>query len=167
MREVDRSIFLGCRTDIRSTWQALVLTDLVYKLIAFAVLTPCVGLLFRLFLSLSGRDILADEDILFFALSPTGIAAIIIVGAVSVGTLAFEQSALMTIMFGVANDRHIGIRQALAIYDDPGSTDSPRNGQAYRDCPLNHGSVFSHGWIRLPSSIDRIRHQLLPARTAT
>ena len=58
---------------------------------------------------------LADEDILFFALSPTGIAAIIIVGAVSVGTLAFEQSALMTIMFGVANDRHIGIRQVLRL----------------------------------------------------
>ncbi len=76
----------------------MALTDIAYKLLAFIVLTPLIGISFRLIVSLSGRTILADEDILFFILGPWGWLCLVTVGALSLGILALEQSALMHIL---------------------------------------------------------------------
>ena len=99
MQAVDRAILQGSRVDLISRWRTLVLTDIVYKIIAFVLIAPLIGFVFRMLVAFSGREILADEEILYFALSPVGLLTIVVVGAISIGTLAFEQAALMTILF--------------------------------------------------------------------
>ena len=63
-----RTVALG----IRYSWKALVLADIACKIIVFVVLTPIVGVLFRIFIAVSGRSILADQDIMLFFLGPLG-----------------------------------------------------------------------------------------------
>ena len=56
----------------RGCWKILALTDAVYKVLALVVLTPLLGMLIRVLISLSGDDVLSDTDILFFLLGPSG-----------------------------------------------------------------------------------------------
>jgi hypothetical protein len=42
-------------------WKELVVTDVIYKVIAFVVLIPLASFLFPLFLAMSGRSILGVE----------------------------------------------------------------------------------------------------------
>ncbi len=79
--------------DLRLCWKKLLLADIFYKVIAFAALTPIVAILFQLFLSISGRDVLADEDILFFFIRPLGWICLIAVGGVATAIVALEQAA--------------------------------------------------------------------------
>ncbi len=72
---------------------SVALADIVYKTIAFIVLTPLVELFFSVVLSVSGNEVLADQDILFFFLGPAGWLCSITVGALWLGIVALEQSA--------------------------------------------------------------------------
>ena len=99
--------------DLRATWKTLAITDIAYKFIAFVVLSSIVGITFRIMLSLSGRTVLADEDILYFLLEPVGLVCVIVVGALSLGILAFEQAALMGVIQANAQGRHINYVGAL------------------------------------------------------
>ena len=74
--------FKSLLCDVRKCWKELILTDIVYKVVAFVVLTPLVGFLFRFLIGISGRQVLADEDILFLLVSPVGWVAVIVVGGV-------------------------------------------------------------------------------------
>lgn len=85
-----------CRT-LRELWRPFVAAELLFKALAFVLLTPTVGLLFRGFVSFSGRTVLADADIARFLLHPTGWLAVVIVGGAIIGVLALEQSVLMTL----------------------------------------------------------------------
>ena len=58
--------------DFPSAWMSLVLTNIIFKVIAFIVLTPLVGILFRTLIAISGRAVVSDLDILFFFLGPVG-----------------------------------------------------------------------------------------------
>ena len=58
--------------DFRATWKTLALTDIAFKIIAFIVLTPLVGVLFRILIAASGSAVLSDLDILLFFLGPVG-----------------------------------------------------------------------------------------------
>ena len=60
----NRPLFVVIAGDIRQSWKNLVLTDIAYKLIAFVVLTPAIGILFRVLIAASGNSILTDQDIL-------------------------------------------------------------------------------------------------------
>jgi glycerophosphoryl diester phosphodiesterase len=94
---------------VKSSWKALVLTDILVKAIAFVLLTPLVSLVFRGFLAVSGRTVLADIDIANFLLHPIGWATLIVVGGASVGLLAIEQSALMTISLAATYQKRLGV----------------------------------------------------------
>ena len=61
--------------NLKSSWPRLVLMDILFKGLAFVLLTPLVSLMFRGFLAVSGREILADVDIAKFLLHPIGWAA--------------------------------------------------------------------------------------------
>ncbi|WP_221894791.1 hypothetical protein [Bathymodiolus japonicus methanotrophic gill symbiont] len=91
-------ILCAASRDFRATWKTLLITDLFYKFISFLVFSSVVGIAFRTMLSLSGRAVLADEDILYFLLEPIGWVSVIVVGAISLGILAFEQTALMGVL---------------------------------------------------------------------
>jgi glycerophosphoryl diester phosphodiesterase len=89
------------------------LTDLAYKLIAFVVLTPAIGILFRVLIAASGNAILTDQDILFFFLGPIGWVCFVAVGALWLGIVALEQAALLGIVGAAAQQKRIGVRRAL------------------------------------------------------
>jgi hypothetical protein len=98
---------------LRSSWSDLLLTDILFKVVAFILLTPLVSLVFRAFLAVSGRTVLADVDIAKFLFHPIGWVTLIVVGGSSVGLLAIEQSALMTISPASTHQRKLGIPAIL------------------------------------------------------
>ena len=99
--------------DFRASWKTLAITDIAYKIIAFVLLTSVVGIAFRIMLSVSGRNVLADEDILYFLLEPVGWICMIVVGALWLAIFAFEQTALMGILCAKIQGRNMGYVGAL------------------------------------------------------
>lgn len=99
--------------DFRFGWKHLVLTDILFKIIAFVLLTPLVGLLFRLFVAISGRTVLADVDIASFFLHPLGWICFVVVGGGTLGILALEQAALMAIAGAARECKPVSSRQGL------------------------------------------------------
>lgn len=99
--------------DFLQAWPRLLATDLVYKIIAFVFLIPLVGIALELFMSTRGTTVLADQDILFFFLSPVGLAALVVVGTVSLAILTLEQACMMAIGFGETRDLHVRTTDAL------------------------------------------------------
>ena len=86
-------VFSPAIRDFRRVWPQLPTTDLVYKVIAFAIFTPFVGLVLRFFMSTSGNSVLVDQDILFFVLSPIGMVALVVVSGISLGIIGLEQAS--------------------------------------------------------------------------
>jgi glycerophosphoryl diester phosphodiesterase len=107
-----RSLIDGVLGDFRRCWKKLFLTDVFYKVIAFVLLTPLVAVLFRVFISMSGNTVLADQDVLFFFLAPVGWLCLITVGALWLGIVALEQAALMGIL-ATPKGKRIGVIDAL------------------------------------------------------
>ena len=99
--------------DFKASWKTLAITDIAYKIIALVILTSVVGIAFRIMLSVSGRNILADEDILYFLLEPVGWICVIVVGALWLGIFALEQTALMAVLCAKIQGRHMGYVGAL------------------------------------------------------
>jgi glycerophosphoryl diester phosphodiesterase len=96
-------------------WRALVAADIIYKAIAFVVLTPLIGLLLRLLILRTGKTAVADADIaLFFFTTRTGALALILLGALAIGVTALEQTCLMTIMLAAMRGQRTRVRDALA-----------------------------------------------------
>ncbi len=107
------SVFFKAVGDFLRAWSRLLATDMVYKIIAFVVLTPLVGLVLEFFMSTKDNSVLADQDILFFVLSPVGLAALVVVGAVSLAILTLEQACMMAIGFGETRNLHVRTTDAL------------------------------------------------------
>ncbi len=108
-----RSLLTAVAGDLRRSWKDLVLTDLAYKLIAFVVLTPAIGILFRVLIAASGNAILTDQDILFFFLGPIGWICFVVVGSLWLGIVAFEQAALLGIVGAAAQQKRMRTAKAL------------------------------------------------------
>ena len=106
-------VFIGAVGDFLRAWPRLLATDMVYKIIAFVVLIPLVGIVLEFFMSTTDSAVLADQDILFFVLSPMGLAALVVVGAVSLAILTLEQACMMAIGFGEIRDLHVRTTDAL------------------------------------------------------
>lgn len=111
-QQTDR-ILRSAKHDFQLVWRELFLTDLLYKVIGFVVLTPLVGLMLRIALAASGTSVLADQDILLFLLGPIGWATLIVVGGAWIAIVALEQAALMTIVAGATQERRVPVRKAL------------------------------------------------------
>ena len=107
MSGVSRVLVRGALGDFRRTWPQLLLTDLLARGLGVVVLTPLVGLLFKLFLTRADDGVLADADIAMFLLHPIGLAGAVLVGALSLGILFAEQGTLMVIGFGAMEDRRV------------------------------------------------------------
>lgn len=98
---------------LSAVWKPLVGTDLLFKTIAFVLLTPVVSLLFRGFLALSGRSVLADADIARFLIHPVGWLTLIVVGGAAIGIFALEQSALMVISIAAIRGEKLSVLASL------------------------------------------------------
>ncbi len=123
MNDSRHSFRHDCLHDLRVAWKDLCVTDILYKVIAFVLLTPLVGLLYRVLLGLSGRTVLADEDILQFLLGPVGWVSLILLGAISITIIALEMAALMVIAMGAQKNLRIRARTAL-LFAAPQSADT-------------------------------------------
>lgn len=74
------------------------MTDVLYKAVASIALMPLVAALFRMMVAASGDSVLADQDILLFFLGPLGWVSLVAVGALWLGVMALELTALMAIV---------------------------------------------------------------------
>jgi glycerophosphoryl diester phosphodiesterase len=84
--------------DFRRHWPQLFLTNGLYTVIAVVFLTPLLAVLSQLLLRLSGKAVLADQDLLFFLLEPAGWICVITLGALWLGIIILDQAALMAIL---------------------------------------------------------------------
>ncbi|MFQ5935509.1 MAG: glycerophosphodiester phosphodiesterase family protein [Acidiferrobacterales bacterium] len=99
--------------DLRRTWATLTLTSVLYRILAAAILTPLVAFVLWAFLATSGREVVADEDLLLVLLDPIGWAGLIVIGGLTLTIIAMEQACLMTIAFGSVRDLAVSMREAL------------------------------------------------------
>jgi glycerophosphoryl diester phosphodiesterase len=84
---------------LKLSWRTFLLTHLVFSVLRVIVFVPLIGLTSRLLLKLSGKTALADQEIAYFLLSPTGMLALVIFAALFMAILAFEQAAMMRISY--------------------------------------------------------------------
>ena len=94
-------------------WRRLVITDLIYKLLAFVVLTPLFSLLFRGLLWIAGKGVLSDIDIALFFAGPFGWLSAILLGAVWLSILAIEQASLLSILAAQRLGEKLGVGESL------------------------------------------------------
>lgn len=99
--------------DLRRAWPQLVVTDVMARFLAVVIIAPAVGLLVKLFLWRTATGVLTDEAIASFLLHPFGLAALVVVAAVSLGILFAETGQLMVIGFGAVEDRRVTWLDAL------------------------------------------------------
>ena len=99
--------------DLRSTWPQLAISDILYKILAFVILSPLTAALVRMLVSMSGRTVLADEDLLFFFLRPLGWLSFILLGGITLAIIGLEQAALMSIVLGERNGLRVDFWRAL------------------------------------------------------
>jgi glycerophosphoryl diester phosphodiesterase len=110
-----KTLLAQAASDYRFAWQPLALTDIAFKIIAFIILTPITGLLFRGLLAISGAATLADMDILFFFLGPYGWFSLILLGAIWLAIVALEQAALTSIVYAKDRKQHLRPTAALKV----------------------------------------------------
>ena len=100
-------------SSFRACWRTLALTDVTAKIGALVLLTPMVAILFRVLLAMSGRTVLADQDILLFFVRPAGGLLVMLLGGLLLAIVALEQSALMAVLCANQAGRPIGVSTAL------------------------------------------------------
>ena len=100
---------------LRVTWRQVLAVHLVYTGLGVILFAPLLGVLGQLLLKLSGKPVLADMDLLFFALSPTGAFAIGLFAAVTVVISVFELASLMAIGIAEAGGKPMGAFGAVAF----------------------------------------------------
>jgi glycerophosphoryl diester phosphodiesterase len=109
-----QSIFSIAFGDLRRTWRSMAITDLAYKLIAFAILMPATTWLLYWLRSGTSDRVIADVDIaLFFFTTPAGIVTLILGGALIIAITAVETSCLIAIGLGLKQGVTLNARAAL------------------------------------------------------
>ncbi len=106
-------ILARMRNDLACCFRQLVATDIVFKAIAFVLLTPLLGLLLRVILATSGNTLLADQDILYFLLGPAGWICALLIGGIWLAIVALEQSALLAVIAANRQNRSLSTSQAI------------------------------------------------------
>ena len=116
VRHTSQNVVTDAIRDLRGSWRVLAQTDLVYKLISFALLTPATLLLLQWAMSRAGTVVVADTEIAtFFLTTRQGLLALVVIGAILTAITALEMTCLMAIGLAAANGRHLTVRGALAF----------------------------------------------------
>lgn len=98
---------------LKPSLRPLIAADLLYKLLAFVVLTPLFAALFHLLLALAGQSVVTDVDIALFFAGPFGLGCAIILGAVRLGIVALEQASLLSILAARAQGQKMSVVGSL------------------------------------------------------
>lgn len=118
----ERPLLRGLRTvggalgDIRANLRRLAATDLLYKVIAVAVLLPAIGLVFRLLIARGeGGNGLSDAEIASFLFTTVpGVIALVFLTALVIAVFALEMACLMTLGLAHARGTPLRVRDAFA-----------------------------------------------------
>ena len=113
MRVSARLLLREAFGDLRRAWPQLVITDVMARILAVVIIAPAVGLLVKLFLWRTATGVLTDEAIASFLLHPFGLAALVVVAAISLGILFAETGQLMVIGFAAVEGRRFTWLEAL------------------------------------------------------
>jgi glycerophosphoryl diester phosphodiesterase len=108
-------LFKVALSQLRAVWRQVLTVHLVYTGLGVIVFAPLVGLLGQAILKLSGKPVLADMDLLFFALSPTGAVAFGLFAAVTIVISAFELTSLLAIAVARADGKSVSVFVAVAF----------------------------------------------------
>jgi glycerophosphoryl diester phosphodiesterase len=100
--------------DFRFALSELAVYEALMKLIGLAVFAPLSAWLFAAMLRASGRLAISNTEILDFALSPIGLATLLVLAAVAIAIGFAEQSGLLLIAAGAQVDRPVSAMAALA-----------------------------------------------------
>ncbi len=84
--------------DVKRHWAGLLGGVLLFDLVAAGVLAPLTTGMLKLLVHFSGREVLADTDILMFLLSPWGWLALLLVGAALLTTTVMHQATLLNLL---------------------------------------------------------------------
>jgi len=119
MRKLMKDVVIGLGKNVRRILRANIVSILIIHLafitLGFILFTPLLGGLGRLLLSLSSHEVLADTDIIFFLLSPYGMTALIVFGAMLITILIFEQAAMMITYIAATEDAKKDLIQILSF----------------------------------------------------
>ncbi len=104
----------GATRDLVRDWRTLAGVEVFVVLVTFVVLTPMTEALLRMLVSRSGSAAVTDVDIAFFFLTTkSGLAALLLLVAASLGLAIFGQACLMTV--GLARSRGTPVRVRDAV----------------------------------------------------
>ena len=105
---------MGAIRDFVRNWRTLTGVQLIVAVVAFIAITPMTEALLRMLVSRSGRSAVTDADIAFFLFTTkSGLAALLLLVAASLGIAIFGQACLMTV--GVAGMRGVRVRVRDAV----------------------------------------------------
>jgi glycerophosphoryl diester phosphodiesterase len=111
-----RGVATDAFRDLLRSWRSLVLTDIAYKSVAFALLTPAAALLLRWLLSRTDTRVVADADIArFFMTTRPGIVALVAGGAILLAITTLGSACLMAVGLAAAKGMSLKARGALAF----------------------------------------------------
>jgi glycerophosphoryl diester phosphodiesterase len=109
----EKNILRASLHSARGCWKRLFVTDLLYKGLAFVLLSPLLSILYRGLISLSGNAVLSDLDIAFFLSGPGGWLCAVVAGAVWLAVMALEQASLLAILAGHEVGRRVTTLSAI------------------------------------------------------
>ena len=118
------SLVRSVAANLKASWRSLVATDLLFKLFAFAVLTPLFAAFWHGLLAFGGSSVLSDVDIAKFFAGPFGWFCGIVLGATWLAIVAMEQAALLCILGAKSAGKeknatsaiHFAIKHATSVF---------------------------------------------------
>ena len=109
-----RGVVTDAVRDLSGSWRSLAITDIAYKVVAFALLTPATVLLVRWIASRTDTRVIADADVVrFFLTTRVGVLILIFGGAIFLAITALEMACLMAIGLARAKGTRLNARSAL------------------------------------------------------
>jgi glycerophosphoryl diester phosphodiesterase len=99
--------------DFRRTWPALLVYEVLFKLLQAWLFVPAVALALAAALSRTGRVAVSNRDMLDFLLSPLGLLYAALWGVVAVAVLLLEQAGLMVLVEWTGLAERPPLRQML------------------------------------------------------
>ena len=110
-----RSVVPGILRVLQHAWSRFVVVDLLAKAAGLVVVIPAAAVLLRFFTERRGTSVLTDEAILWFFLSPLGLTAFVVVGAVVLWILFVEHGAVLAIARGASRGKRVTVRRAYGL----------------------------------------------------
>ena len=92
---------------VGSRKQVLTLIHLFYTLLGVLIFIPLLGFLGQLMLKLSGNEVLSDMQIAGFILSPLGFVSFLIIFALSITIITFEQASMQAVAVAKLKEEYI------------------------------------------------------------